>query len=221
VTQQPPSTRVNLNYKKNFLAPFSRRCYEHTVNNQSPQPQPGTVPAPHQAPGLAACLDGLIGSLLLWASRLGLLRPLIGPQLDALARSLRALSDLYARFAAGDLPLPPAPRARPLPPSAAPAQPRAPRVAAPIAPAPISPVSSCALPPTARSCPGPRPDPAPRRAHRPYSRAPIAPSAPRRASARPSRAHASGLAPIRAGPARQSSLREHQRRMPHLFRYRN
>lgn len=78
-------------------------------SNQSPS---CPVPAPHPAQGLVVCLDALLAAVLLWADRLGVLRPLVAAQVEAFTSLLRALSDLFARFAAGEY-------ARPVPATAA------------------------------------------------------------------------------------------------------
>ncbi len=80
------------------------------MNSASAQPlsgiPPAAQPASHRAQDICARIDALLATLLLWATRTGLLGRAIAPQLHAIAGAFRALSVLLARLAAGDLPLP-------------------------------------------------------------------------------------------------------------------
>lgn len=75
---------------------------------------PPPHPAPHPALALAGCVDGLLVALIAMIGRHALFRRLFAPQLADLTRALERLSTLLARFATGDMTLPPArPHARP------------------------------------------------------------------------------------------------------------
>ena len=80
------------------------------MNSASAQPlsgiPPAAQPAPHRAQDICARIDALLATLLLWATRTGLLGRAIAPQLHAIAGAFRALSVLLTRLAAGNLPLP-------------------------------------------------------------------------------------------------------------------
>ena len=80
------------------------------MNSASAQPlsgiPPAAQPASHRAQDICARIDALLATLLLWATRTGLLGRAIAPQLHAIAGAFRALSALLTRLAAGDLRLP-------------------------------------------------------------------------------------------------------------------
>ena len=81
--------------------------------NVQPSPQAAPGPAPDPAPDLAACVGVIRTSIVDWSAT----NPLLGRALDPVTAQilvlLQLLSNLFARFAAGDLPIqkPPAPAA--------------------------------------------------------------------------------------------------------------
>ncbi len=128
------------------------------MNNPIAQPLSGIPPAPQKAPkspqDICARLDAILAALLLWATRLPFLGRRIAPHVNALAAALRALSALFARLAAGVLPLAPTPRAAAPsnPPPSAPAANRA----RPVATAPIHHRAPTPQPPQTPNPPFPR-----------------------------------------------------------------
>ena len=129
-----------------------------------PAPQPALAPSGD----ICACIDAILATLLLWAGRLGFFGRRITREIEAIAGALRALSTLFARFAAGQLPLPQAPRT---PAASPPAHPDSTpsRAAAPPAPSPPEPARRTA-PPSAS--PRPRTPPVSQRPVQPGPPAP-------------------------------------------------
>ena len=143
--------------------------------NRNPSSPAARGPAPQLAPALAACVDGVLFSVLAWIARLGFLRRFIDPRLAHIVQALEALSALLAAWSAGDLPAPAA--ANPAPctsnctsPLAAPSRPprhrrgcptsshaAAPSVPIPgVAPSRASPCPASSPPPPGRPGPFPR-----------------------------------------------------------------